>query len=214
LNCRSIALPAVPLNQQNQTKTFLEKIMFTRRNVLKGTSSAMLAMAAHEGSPALVASAQEAQPASAPLPGDANRAERMKRWKADRFGMFIHFGVYSTIWRREWVTEDEAIPVSEYAPYAATFHPREGSPRAWVRLAKQAGMKYLVMTASTMRGFATSTPSLQTTALQNTDPAATWLANTSKPGAQRECALALTTRSWTGLSRRVLCATNEDKARY
>jgi alpha-L-fucosidase len=141
------------LSQQNQTKTFREKIMFTRRNLLKRTSAAMLAMAAHKGSPALLASAQEAQPPAAPLPGDANRAERMKWWKAARFGMFIHFGVYSTIGRHEWVMEDEAIPVSEYAPHAATFHPREGSPRAWARLAKQAGMKYMVMTSKHHEGF-------------------------------------------------------------
>jgi alpha-L-fucosidase len=40
--------------------------------------------------------------------------------------MFIHFGVYSTIGRHEWVMEDEGIPVVEYAPHATTFHPQDG----------------------------------------------------------------------------------------
>jgi alpha-L-fucosidase len=127
--------------------------MFTRRNVLKGTSATVLAMAAGNVSSDSLASVQQAHPAAAPLPGDASRAERMKWWKAARFGMFIHFGVYSTIARHEWVMEDEAIPVSEYAPHASTFHPREGSPRAWARLAKQAGMKYMVMTSKHHEGF-------------------------------------------------------------
>ena len=131
----------------------MEKTMFTRRNVLKGTSAAMIAMAARNAGAAPLGVAQTAPSSTAPLPGDANRAERMKWWKAARFGMFIHFGVYSTIGRHEWVMEDEAIPVSEYAPRAATFHPREGSPRAWARLAKQAGMKYMVMTSKHHEGF-------------------------------------------------------------
>jgi alpha-L-fucosidase len=67
--------------------------------------------------------------------------------------MFIHFGVYSTIGRHEWVMEDEAIPVAEYAPHATTFHPHAGSPRAWARLAKQAGMKYMVLTTKHHEGF-------------------------------------------------------------
>ena len=77
----------------------------------------------------------------------------MKWWKAARFGMFIHFGVYSTIGRHEWVMEDEGIPVSEYAPHASTFHPQPGSARAWARLARQAGMKYMVMTSKHHEGF-------------------------------------------------------------
>jgi alpha-L-fucosidase len=131
----------------------MEKGILTRRNALKGTGASLLAMAV--GTPRAMASAiaQDSQTATPPLPGDANRAERMKWWRAARFGMFIHFGVYSTIGRHEWVMEDEAIPVAEYAPHAATFHPRAGSPRAWARLAKQAGMKYIVMTSKHHEGF-------------------------------------------------------------
>ncbi|HEY2468207.1 MAG TPA: alpha-L-fucosidase [Terracidiphilus sp.] len=102
---------------------------------------------------ALRLSDQEPQHNASQLPGDATRAQRMKWWKAARFGMFIHFGVYSTIGRHEWVMEDEGIPVSEYAPHAASFHPKPGSARAWAQLARQAGMKYMVMTTKHHEGF-------------------------------------------------------------
>jgi alpha-L-fucosidase len=131
----------------------MQMSLLTRRAMLKASGTTALAVAAGNTYRAPVAMAQAAQAPAAPLPGDATRSERMKWWKAARFGMFIHFGVYSTIGRHEWVMEDEAIPVSEYAPHAGTFHPRQGSPRAWARLAKQAGMKYVVMTSKHHEGF-------------------------------------------------------------
>jgi len=131
----------------------MDTAQWSRRNVLKATSATMVALAAGNARALPLAAGQAPQSSAAPLPGDATRAERMKWWKAARFGMFIHFGVYSTIGRHEWVMEDEAIPVVEYAPHATTFHPREGSPRAWARLAKQAGKKYVVMTSKHHEGF-------------------------------------------------------------
>ncbi|MGB6193010.1 MAG: alpha-L-fucosidase [Terracidiphilus sp.] len=126
---------------------------FTRRGLLKGTGASLLALAAGGRDAAALGAPQAASQPAGPLPGDATRAERMAWWKAARFGMFIHFGVYSTIGRHEWVMEDEAIPVSEYAPHAASFHPAVGSPRAWARLAREAGMKYMVMTSKHHEGF-------------------------------------------------------------
>ena len=67
--------------------------------------------------------------------------------------MFIHFGVYSTIGRHEWVMEDEAWPIGPYTAHAATFHPGPNCPRAWAKLAKAAGMKYMVMTTKHHEGF-------------------------------------------------------------
>ena len=131
----------------------MNSVTLTRRNVLKGAGASLLAMTAGGAAAVPTAPAQETPTTSVPLPGDSSRAERMKWWKSARFGMFIHFGVYSTIGRHEWVMEDEAIPVAEYAPHAATFHPRPGSARAWARLAKQAGMKYMVMTTKHHEGF-------------------------------------------------------------
>ena len=125
----------------------------SRRDLVKGSSAAMILGSMGIGAPAIAFSEQDAQPAAGPLPGDATGEERMRWWKAARFGMFIHFGVYSTIGRHEWVMEDEGIPVLEYAPHAATFHPKPGSARAWAQLAKRAGMKYMVMTTKHHEGF-------------------------------------------------------------
>jgi alpha-L-fucosidase len=133
----------------------MDRSSFTRRKLLKGTGAAMLTMAA-SGAPGVmpIAPAQTPKPEnSEPEPGEQTRAQRLAWWRAARFGMFIHFGVYSTIGRHEWVMEDEAIPVAEYAPHATTFHPHAGSPRAWARLAKQAGMKYMVLTTKHHEGF-------------------------------------------------------------
>ena len=131
----------------------MDPIMLSRRSVLKGTGASLLALTARAGGATPVIAPQDTQTVTTPLPGDSDRAERMKWWKAARFGMFIHFGVYSTIGRHEWVMEDEGIPVSEYAPHAAMFNPSPGSARAWARLAKQAGMKYMVMTSKHHEGF-------------------------------------------------------------
>jgi len=124
---------------------------FTRRNVLKGTGAAMLAIAA-SGTPGAAMAAQETKP-DAPEPGEETRAQRLAWWQAARFGMFIHFGVYATIGRHEWEMEDEAVPVAEYATHAANFHPRVGAAREWAKLAKQAGMRYMVLTTKHHEGF-------------------------------------------------------------
>lgn len=128
-------------------------MQLTRRNLLIGTGAASLAAMA-AGSPALAAAqASASQLSPGPLPGDATRAERMQWWHAAKFGMFIHFGVYSQIARHEWVMNQEAIRVSEYAPHAKLFTPLNNCPRAWAKLAKQAGMKYMVMTTKHHEGF-------------------------------------------------------------
>ncbi len=85
--------------------------------------------------------------------GDATRAERMKWWHEARFGMFIHWGLYSVIGRHEWVMENEGIPVKEYEQYARQFKPKPNAARDWARLAKQTGQKYMVMTTKHHEGF-------------------------------------------------------------
>ena len=131
----------------------MKTIDCTRRNFLKGTGVSLLGLSSGALGAAELPAGQESAEPKGPMPGDATRANRMKWWRAARFGMFIHFGVYSTIARHEWVMEDEAIPVSEYAPHAASFHPQAGSARAWAQLARQAGMKYMVMTSKHHEGF-------------------------------------------------------------
>jgi len=83
----------------------------------------------------------------------ASRDERMKWWREARFGMFIHYGLYSEVGRNEWVMTHENIPIAEYEKLADTFAPKPGAPREWAQLAKKAGMKYMVMTTRHHEGF-------------------------------------------------------------
>jgi alpha-L-fucosidase len=89
-----------------------------------------------------------------PQTGDAaDRARRMKWWHDARFGMFIHWGLYSVLGRHEWVMENEGIPVSEYESLAKRFKPKPNAAREWAALAKAAGQKYMVMTTKHHEGF-------------------------------------------------------------
>lgn len=81
------------------------------------------------------------------------RPERMRWWNDARFGMFVHWGLYAQIGRNEWVMGIECIPLPEYEKLARTFKPKPGAPREWARLAKAAGMKYMVLTTKHHEGF-------------------------------------------------------------
>src|SRR5437867_10213494 len=83
----------------------------------------------------------------------ADRARRMKWWHEAKFGMFIHWGLYSVLGRHEWVMEVEGIPVSEYQMLAKQFTPKPNAARDWAKLARQVGMKYMVMTTKHHEGF-------------------------------------------------------------
>ncbi len=85
--------------------------------------------------------------------GEATREQRLKWWHEARFGMFIHWGLYSVLGRHEWVMENEGIPVAEYEQLAKQFKPKPNAARAWAKLAKQAGQKYMVMTTKHHEGF-------------------------------------------------------------
>jgi alpha-L-fucosidase len=90
--------------------------------------------------------------------------ERMQWWREARFGMFIHWGVYSLpagIWDGrqiggigEWIMNRGKIPVADYQRMAKQFNPVNYDPDAWVRMAKDAGMKYIVITSKHHDGFA------------------------------------------------------------
>jgi len=69
----------------------------------------------------------------------------MDWWKEARFGMFIHWGVYSGPGRGEWIMYQEHIPYDEYRILAGSFQPRAYDPAKWVAVAKEAGMKYVVL---------------------------------------------------------------------
>lgn len=102
---------------------------------------------------------------SMPLPSEtpSERDARMEWFREARFGMFIHWGVYAVPageWDGtkhgggvEWIQAKAKIPVPDYEPLKDRFNPVKYDPEAWVRLAKDAGMKYVVITSKHHDGF-------------------------------------------------------------
>ncbi len=93
----------------------------------------------------------------------AERDARMKWWREARFGMFIHWGLYAVpagVWKgqeirgaSEWIMNNANIPREEYEQLAKVFNPVRYDPAEWVRIAKEAGMKYMVITSKHHDGF-------------------------------------------------------------
>ena len=79
--------------------------------------------------------------------------KRMKWFTEARFGMFIHYGLYSIPARGEWVMSDEEMSDDQYRKYFDAFDPCDLDMRQWAKAAKDAGMKYMVMTAKHHDGF-------------------------------------------------------------
>ena len=70
--------------------------------------------------------------------------QRTKWFMEDRFGMFIHWGLYSIPACGEWMMSQKEMTIEEYSKYFDQFDPVDYDPKKWVRLAKKAGMKYVV----------------------------------------------------------------------
>lgn len=81
------------------------------------------------------------------------RTRRTKWYNDARFGMFIHWGLYSIPARGEWLRSNEEIPADDYDPFMEEFTAEHYDPKEWARLAKAAGMKYAVLTAKHHDGF-------------------------------------------------------------
>lgn len=81
------------------------------------------------------------------------RWARTEAFRHDRFGMFIHWGLYAIPARGEWVRSLEKISVEDYEQFFEEFDPYKYDPKAWARLAREAGMKYAVMTTKHHDGF-------------------------------------------------------------
>lgn len=94
-----------------------------------------------------------------------SKDEKMKWWREARFGMFIHFGTYAQ-WGgvyhghnqarggAEWIMNRVKIPVQEYIDTAKNFNPVKYNAEFWAKMAKDAGMKYLIITTKHHDGFA------------------------------------------------------------
>lgn len=79
--------------------------------------------------------------------------ERVEWFKNDKFGMFIHWGLYAIPARNEWARSIEQISIEDYQQFYDEFDPVDYNPREWAKLAKEAGMKYVVLTAKHHDGF-------------------------------------------------------------
>jgi alpha-L-fucosidase len=84
---------------------------------------------------------------------DAQKAQRMKWWTDARFGMFIHWGIYALPARHEWVKNRERLTTEQYQKYFDHFNPDQYNPQEWAKMAKEAGMKYAVITTKHHDGF-------------------------------------------------------------
>ena len=92
----------------------------------------------------------------------AQRDARMSWWRKAKFGLFIHWGIYSVPAGKygsetnygEWIMNSAKIPVAEYHGFAKQFYPARYNPVEWSRIAKDAGMRYIVITAKHHDGFA------------------------------------------------------------
>ncbi len=140
--------------------------------MMKNLLRCLLAAAAVPAGTCLLAAAPQAvddpESASAPIamwrPGETKeqRDARMAWWRDAKFGMFIHWGLYAIKggnlngknYNSEWMYAHAKIPVAEYKLNADAFHPDKFDAAAWVRLAKEAGQKYIIITTKHHDGFA------------------------------------------------------------
>ena len=96
-----------------------------------------------------------------PAPSAQSLATRMAWWRDARFGMFIHWGLYAVPageWEGktshgEWIMNTAQIPVAQYEKFRAQFNPTRFDAREWVRMAKDAGVRYIVITTKHHDGF-------------------------------------------------------------
>jgi alpha-L-fucosidase len=91
--------------------------------------------------------------AQLPKENDAQKSQRMQWWADSRFGMFIHWGLYALPARHEWVKNREKMTNEQYQKYFELFNPDMYNPHEWAKMAKEAGMKYVVLTAKHHEGF-------------------------------------------------------------
>ena len=82
------------------------------------------------------------------------RQDRMAWWRDAKFGLFIHWGAYAVPAQGEWYMSNQKVSIADYAKHVAAFNPVKFDAKAWARVAKDAGMNYVVLTAKHHDGFA------------------------------------------------------------
>ena len=133
-------------------------------SLLLAFATGTISYAQLEGSKPVVQPVNHPVPAIQDTETPAQRDARMEWWREARFGMFIHWGLYSipagewngkrTPHIGEWIMNDLSIPVADYKAFAKDFNPTGFSAHDIVALAKSAGMKYIVITSKHHDGFA------------------------------------------------------------
>jgi len=91
--------------------------------------------------------------AELPQESGQQKMQRMQWWSDARFGLFIHWGTYAMAARHEWVKNRERMTNEEYQKYFELFDPDLYNPTEWAKAAKNAGMKYFVITSKHHEGF-------------------------------------------------------------
>ena len=124
----------------------------------------LCAVAALLGSMTLAGGAARVPQTANPPATDPARAKRLEWFREAKYGLFIHWGLYAipagewkgkrSLGLGEWIMNRSQIPVKEYEQLAAQFNPVKFDPDAWVQLAQDAGMKYIVITSKHHDGFA------------------------------------------------------------
>ena len=133
-------------------KGFLPQVVCTN-NVSVGRSAAAEGLDAHPFLKSLPPDHPYFRARRVPRETPEARAKRMAWWTHDRFGMFIHFGIYAQAARHEKVKSREHMTDEQYEPYCRRFDPDLFDATEWARAAKEAGMRYVVLTVKHHDGF-------------------------------------------------------------
>ena len=136
--------------------------MNTRARLLSVLLSGLLPAAAlasipSDATPSVIVSTAREPVAAGPFAPtwDSLRGYEAPEWFRDaKFGMFIHWGVYSLLGKGEWVMENDRMTVADYEKLPPRFDPADYEPAEWVRIAKDAGMRYITITSKHHDGFA------------------------------------------------------------
>ena len=101
----------------------------------------------------------------------SGKEDRLERLNEEKFGMFIHWGPYAILAGEyqekripalgEWIMFNAKIPIKEYEEMASTFNPQKFNAEEWAKIANEAGMKYMVITPSTVMGLLCTIPMSQ-----------------------------------------------------